>query len=414
MHARVGGRKPESLGLDALLAEDRRSLERKLERASLVVIHSREIDDAGESGQGLGVFTRILQKLRGAWHLLRSAGVQRFVFTADHGFLLLDDSAATAQPYKQKIDPTRRWVLEPTAAVDYPHEVRVRLGELDYEGTDLQIVFPETTAVFDTGRRTETFVHGGNSLQERVIPVLTLVHAAPAGGTLLHYAVRAAAGPEKAGMHCLEASVVVVAEGALDFGGIQEIELALRVTELPDVEVELCSVHGGARLERGAVQATVGAPFQVYFLLRGRSDARAQVEVHHPSRVVEVKARVIDRRFAVLGTDPVPAPTTALAGSAPSNTPTPAKPEKPGPSRTRTKPGDAPWLAQLPEGGVRELFAHLAAHGTVTAAEAERMLGGKRMLRRFSVEFDEHVQLAPFAVRIETIGGLKQYVREGS
>jgi hypothetical protein len=34
-------------------------------------------------------------------------------------------------------------------------------------------------------------VHGGNSLQERVIPVLTVVHRAAAGGTTLEYRVSA-------------------------------------------------------------------------------------------------------------------------------------------------------------------------------------------------------------------------------
>jgi hypothetical protein len=48
----------------------------------------------------------------------------------------------------------------------------------------------------------------------------------------------------------------------------------------------------------------------------------------------------------------------------------------------------ASWLDQLPEGGVREVFAHLAAHGTVTEDEAARMLGGRRGLRRFALEFD--------------------------
>ena len=81
------------------------SLKQSIARARLVVVHSREIDNAGEKGVGPAVFDQVLQKLRAAWQLLRDAGVRRFVFTADHGFLLLDESAATAQPHGRKHRP---------------------------------------------------------------------------------------------------------------------------------------------------------------------------------------------------------------------------------------------------------------------------------------------------------------------
>jgi hypothetical protein len=62
---------------------------------------------------------------------------------------------------------------------------------------------------------------------------------------------------------------------------------------------------------------------------------------------------------------------------------------------------------------VRQLFEHLAAHGTVTEHEAALMLGGARGLRRFALEFETLIQKAPFAVRIDVVAGVKRYVREG-
>ena len=41
------------------------------------------------------------------------------------------------------------------------------------------------------------------------------------------------------------------------------------------------------------------------------------------------------------------------------------------------------------------------------------MLGGPRALRSFSKEFEAHVKKAPFSARIENVGGVKRYVREG-
>jgi hypothetical protein len=64
----------------------------------------------------------------------------------------------------------------------------------------------------------------------------------------------------------------------------------------------------------------------------------------------------------------------------------------------------------LPLGGVRQLFAHLAAHGAVTEAEATAMLGSSRAVRQFSIRFEEYARQAPFAVRIETVAGVKRYV----
>jgi hypothetical protein len=182
------------------------SLKQSIARARLVVVHSNEIDRAGEQGVGPAVFDLVMNKLRAAWKLLRDAGVRRFVFTVDHGFLLVDESARTAQPHGRKVDPKRRHVFSELAA-DHPSEVRVPLSELGYDSAE-QLMFPESTAVFDTGRKPMGFVHGGNSLQERVIPVPTLVHRTAVGGSNTHYVIRAAARQGVAGMHCVEARVI--------------------------------------------------------------------------------------------------------------------------------------------------------------------------------------------------------------
>ncbi|MEX1027859.1 MAG: hypothetical protein WD049_07615 [Candidatus Paceibacterota bacterium] len=72
------------------------------------------------------------------------------------------------------------------------------------------------------------------------------------------------------------------------------------------------------------------------------------------------------------------------------------------------------WLLMFPEGGIRALFAHLATHGVLTESEAATLLGGHRELRRFARQFDDLKPNAPFRVRIETVAGVKRYVREGS
>ena len=44
---------------------------------------------------------------------------------------------------------------------------------------------------------------------------------------------------------------------------------------------------------------------------------------------------------------------------------------------------------------MRQVFEHLAAHGTVTESEAAAMLGGPRELRRFANRFEEYRRRRP-------------------
>lgn len=393
MHDRVGGATCPWLTLDEVVGRDSASLKRSVAQARLVVVHSQEIDNAGEKGVGPPVFDHVMQKLRAVWRLLRDAGVRRFVITSDHGFLMVDDSAATAQAHGRRIDPKRRHVFSPVAA-DHAGETRVALADLGYEGVAGHVMFPTTTAVFETGRRPTGFVHGGNSLQERVIPVLTVVHRAAAGGSSVQYSVSAEARENVAGMHCLATTVELREQRSLDFGSPKDVELALRVPDAEDVQVELCQTRGKARIFGGVVVAAVGEPFELFFRLSGAADARVLIEIHHPSAMADVVPYVPDARFAVTATRTPPASPSAPA--------------------TGAMVGGASWLEQLPEPGVRKVFEHLVKHGAVTENEAASMLGGPRGLRRFANHFEAHAQKAPFDVRIDVVAGVKRYVREGS
>lgn len=391
MHDRVGGSTCPWLSLEEVVTRDSTSLKRAVAQARLVVVHSQEIDQAGEKGMGPAVFELALQKLRAAWKLLRDAGVRRFVITSDHGFLLLDESGGAAQTHGRRIDPKRRHVFSSVPA-DHSGEARVSLAALGYEDVPGYLMFPESTAVFDTGRRGMSFVHGGNSLQERVIPVLTVVHRAGAGGSTAQYQVKAESVEGVGGMHCLEARVDALVQQSLSFGAPKEIELSLRVLDAEDVQVELCQTRGKARIAGAGMLAALGERFELFFRLSGASDARVLIELHHPSGVLEVMPCRLESRFAVTAARVLPTAPPAPASTVSKTT----------------------WLEQFSDPGVRQVFEHLAAHGTVTESEAATMLGGTRGVRRFALEFDALAKKAPFGIRIDVVAGVKRYVREGS
>ena len=389
MHDRIGGSTCPWLSLSEVLERDSASLRRTVAQARLVVVHSLEIDEAGEAGFGPSLFDKALQDLRSAWRLLREAGVQSFIITADHGFLMFDASAGSVQAHGRKIDPKRRYVISSVAA-DHRDEVRVPLSDLGYEEAEGHLMFPTTTALFDTGDRTARFVHGGNSLQERVIPVLSLIHRAEAGSSVAVYAISAQALGGVANMHCLQATVDE-AQQNLNFVGPREIELRLRVLEVPGIEVELCETRGEARLSGGTLFARVGQPFELFFRLTGPSDARVLVELYHSAGAAEVSPCTVEGRFVV-----------SAGGAAPEG-------------RLQSGGGTtgAAWLEPFTAAGVRQLFEHLATHGAVTETEAAEMLGGPRLLRKFSVDFEGYAAKAPFGIRIDVVAGVKRYVREG-
>ena len=393
MHNRIGGSTCPWLKLDEVLNRDAKGLKQTIGRARLVVVHSQEIDEAGESGAGLAVFDTTLQRLRAAWRLLREAGVKRFVITADHGFLLNDETTVRPQRHGRLTDPNRRHVFSPVAA-DHQNEVRVSLRDLGYDcdSEDQYLMMPGSTALFDLGNKPMPFAHGGNSLQERVIPVLTLVHRTTKGGSSpTQYSVTATAQQGVAGMHCLQATVTMVAQKTLGFSGSAQVELGLRVSDAIDVQVELCEARG-AQLAAGTISATVGQPFELFFRLAGATDARALVELYHLGSDANVTPCVVNDRFGVMATGRKPVTETASIQVQPQRD----------------------WLQKFADAGVRQLFEHLAVHGAVTESEACTMLEGQRALRKFAREFETLAKNAPFSIRIDVVAGVKRYVREGA
>ena len=397
IHDRLGGDTCPKLTLEEVGDRDAASLRKALARAKAVVVHCEGIDKAGEKGVGLAVFERELQNLRSAWRVLYEAGVKRFVFTADHGFLLHDEVTRDALPHGKQTDPQRRHVLT-TVRREQDGEVCVSASELNYDGAEFYAAFPSGIAPFDRGARAKNFVHGGNSLQERVIPVITVRHRYSAGGEKMTYELEVRAGLAVANMHSLHAVIRPAKHSNLIFGSQAEMELAFEGADEAGVQVELCDVHHARRTGAGVI-ATVSKEFQVFFRMTGDVETRAAVRVRSASRATEVTPAVTAERFQVILRSRTAVPVDP--SSSPSSSPPAA----------RSQPAvPAGWLEALPA-GVREVFRHLADHGSINEAEATHLLGGPRQFRAFSRDLDKYRIQAPFAVRIEVASGTKCYVR---
>jgi len=392
MKDRAGGTGID-MSLEEVVASDVAALKKQVAKARLVIVHSLELDDAGESGVGTMVFDQVLQKLRAAWRLLRDADVRRFVITSDHGFLLLDGLQREPERQGRKTDVERRHVLTRNAAVD-PGRVRVGLGELGYSGADgIYLVMSETTNVFDRGARGGGFVHGGNSLQERVIPVLTLIHKGGGGAAAGHYKVHAERKDPVAGMNRISGSVQVEARSqmSLAFAQATHIDLLVQVADGRAGTVEVVQTGDGAELIAAAtLRAAVGKSFEVFFRVTGANEERVRIELVPLGPEHQVEPGIVAEWFAAALAVAVAVATVAPSVLAMS------------------------WLDAV-NSDYRPIYKHLQSHGVISEAEVVAMLGGNpRAARKFARELDGELTKLPFGVRVETTESGKRWVREGA
>lgn len=171
--------RPEAVDVDLgeLLQKSTRALEKRLADAPLVVVRSQSIDGLGEMDGGLlarQIMDTIIGNLARAVRKLARTGVEHFVITADHGHqfsIRKEEDMLMDKPGGDTVDQHRRcWAGHgghtPSAAI------RVSGAELGYD-TDLDFIFPKGLAVFRAGGDL-AFHHGGPSLQEMIVPVVTL------------------------------------------------------------------------------------------------------------------------------------------------------------------------------------------------------------------------------------------------
>ncbi|MBD2510110.1 BREX-6 system phosphatase PglZ [Nostoc muscorum FACHB-395] len=368
------------------LTEVRNNTTSKLKKSCadvrLIVIHSREIDDAGEANLGLATFESWLQQIKAAWNHLKNIGVNEFVLTADHGFLLQDHTTQEIK-YGSKKDPNRRHIidLEPRSEQGC---VTVSLSSLKYEGQNKYLIFSKDTSVFATGNPGATFVHGGNSLQERVIPVLTVSHRYNSHLGMVKYLIEAQADNNKIRLRVKPAPLP---QSVLNFAEAKTINLAFHVPNRQDIQITIKDVIG-AGINNQQLQIPVTDEWvEVLFDLRGQRDERVRIEIFHPDGIEDIEATIPQEYFDVSGSLKTEIPTTQI-------------------------PSINDWQDSFEDKTVAQVFLHLQKHNSITEIELTQILGNARKARRFALDFEEYLKKVPFSVRIETTSNGKRYVKQ--
>ena len=282
------------VALDDLLGLQPSKLRKKLEGAQVVVVRSQEIDHAGETGftrQARRIMDEVIGDIASAIHRLAKAGVESAVVTADHGHLFFaddrDESMRTDAPGGDQVELHRRcWIGRGGATPSGC--VRVSSAALGYD-SDLELVFPVGSGVFRAGGDL-AFHHGGPSLQEMIIPVLTVrMPVAKAAGTT-DQPVTATGLPAAVTNRIFSVSLVL-GEQQMTFGGIGSSGLSVRpilVSGGRQVGAVGMVVEGDLDRATGCIHLEPGQPVTVAFLLSDEDATSLRVVVQDPATDAEL------------------------------------------------------------------------------------------------------------------------------
>lgn len=152
---------------------------KEIAEAGLIAITSQEIDRLGEEASDeseMRIFMdEVLEKLRRGIRNLASAGVEHFVISADHGFIFAEGLEAGLQ-----MDPPggntveihpRVWIGQGGTVGD--GYFRVKASDLELGGP-LEFAFPKGLGTFKVKGGVGSYLHGGPTLQENLLPLCRL------------------------------------------------------------------------------------------------------------------------------------------------------------------------------------------------------------------------------------------------
>jgi len=280
------------IALDELLSLQPSKLAKRIDGAQVVIVRSQEIDHAGETGftfQARQVMDTVIDNLARAIRKLATAGVEHAVVSADHGHLFFaqdrDESMRTASPGGKTVELHRRcWIGRGGATP--AGCVRVPATSLGY-ASDLDFVFPMGLGVFKAGGDL-AFHHGGPSLQEMVIPVLTVrtkgrEPVKPAASPL-----SVSGAPEAITNRIFSVTMNFGAQQQMAFGGGSVLVRPLLIAGGKQVGAVGMAVDADFDRATGCVKLQHDQPVTIAFLLSDESAPSIRIVVQDPATDAEL------------------------------------------------------------------------------------------------------------------------------
>ncbi|MCF6336206.1 MAG: PglZ domain-containing protein, partial [Spirochaetales bacterium] len=358
--------------------------DRKLNRIvdkNLLVLTALDIDKMGESGAlsyGIDYFETGIGRLKTAVIKLKEKGFEEFIITADHGFLLGDESLQINKaPKLSNVD--RRHATDTYRNSE--SLISVKLLHLNYktEDPDKSFIFERSTHILNTTRK--TFYHGGNTLQERLVPVIAFSFTKNLPDSSGSFDLQIRKKPEALGFHRI--SVLPKPRDGFLFA-LPEIEIQILSDE--GTIIEIGDVVGG-KCTGDLLTIPVGAETEILFKLSNGNQPKGQIYFQATKQAISLQNSSFDEFFDVKNSG-------VLSLSVPT--------QKKG-SRTQGS-STIIFSSEIPE-EFHTALAHLNKHGSLSETFLVNTLGGNkvasRKARRFAVRIEEWLPYLPFDLGIE-------------
>jgi hypothetical protein len=180
---KAAGGKAVTVKLEQLAPLTSNSLTKQLGAAELALVTAtEEIDGLCETNPTLArrMLDDVLNQLRRGIKTLFGLGFNRVVITADHGYLFGEEVHAglPIDPPGGETATLKRRVWVGKGGAKIPGTLRRPLSAFGIGG-DLELVTPQNLAIFKVAGGSTSYYHGGLSLPELVIPVLTVTSGEP-------------------------------------------------------------------------------------------------------------------------------------------------------------------------------------------------------------------------------------------
>lgn len=385
----ASGTETAYLRLEDLLEKTERTLRSAFDK-KLLLVATQEIDEMGEAGAlgyGLDYFDRSLGRLKTAIQKLKEAGFTEFVITADHGFLIGDESLTDGLAPKLQNVQRRHAIDTPRTSGQL---VSTSFASLDYQVPDkgLALVFSRNTHLLSRQGST-SFYHGGNTLQERVIPVLKLSLTSTLSDGKSSFQLNLEKGASAMGYHRI--TVTTNAAGLLGLFTLPTFEV--RIVADAGAAVQIGDVVGGS-VSGDLIQLPIDTACEVYFKLMGNV-AKSRICFEATQSSVTLLGAVSEAFFDV----------TQISGGKKEDSPII-------PKYQGTEKASSQFPSVIPP-DYHVALAHLAKHKSLSESFLVNSLGGEakgaRMARRFSILIVEWEGILPFNVIVEQTPDGKEY-----
>jgi len=238
------------------------------------VVYSGTIDKLGESLDDDAAFSQVashVDDVERTVQRLKQAGYTRFVITSDHGFLytdrLSDDLKVESPDLAQVVKRRFAAATSDTPLVDTDEFVEIdheALSDLGIDAPDLKLLFPRSIACFKAPGGNMQYFHGGISLQELLVPCLTVTTGEIEESASISYDVTI---PDPI-TNSIVSVEIEAKSGQVAFDQAPTLEVRANIGDEPvadsvTMEISPGDNKGRVRLKQGAIAGEESVQFEV-------------------------------------------------------------------------------------------------------------------------------------------------------